>query len=345
MSVSQKDIAQKLNLSVATVSRCLQDDPGMSPETRSLVQSAAARAGYKRKTAPRPPTPERATPMLAVLIQSDSLVLHHQGANLLAGMSQGAKENNASLVFHMVPLDKRPVAHEEENLPEILRHNDAAAIVLMHEYPAEVVRAFAARAPVVSPIYDYPGESVYCVAAANDRAMECAVDALFQRGHRRIAFVDDAPQRSLLPCSPHRERLAGCIAALLMRGYRTEDLVWVRPERMDGARADLSGLQTALDRGVTALVCGFDRVAYDAIHWLRARSLRVPEDLSVIGFDALEVPEGFPPVASFRVPDYEIGRHTVSLILSHAPMMPRRRDSLECVFVPGETLAPVRPSS
>lgn len=97
------------------------------------------------------------------------------------------------------------------------------------------------------------------------------------------------------------------------------------------------------DAGVTAWVCSTDYAAYTVIEHLQRRGVRVPEDVSVTGFDGIVPPEGLPPVTTVQAPFREIGlagcRRLLELV--QTPFDPPQYTMLGGQLRPGQTVAPV----
>jgi len=146
-------------------------------------------------------------------------------------------------------------------------------------------------------------------------------------------------------------RFSGYVEALFMHGldFRPE---WVLNVHKNSPRLTPVEVADAVARniresGVTAWVCAADHQAYQLMTDLQARGLRVPEDVSITGFDGLEPAVSMRRVTSMRVPHEQIGSSALTRLINRIqhPQSPRRKILVEAEFVPGETIAGVRPSS
>jgi DNA-binding LacI/PurR family transcriptional regulator len=188
---------------------------------------------------------------------------------------------------------------------------------IFHEMTLDDCLQTPAAVPQVNVLSSVPG--VTCVVADEFGGMQQAVRHLLELGHRRIAYlVDDSFWQTQI-------RLTGYRAALREAGIKASPK-WVREIRIErGQRAwDDCGyeqMKTWLDGdwpklGCTALLCHNDEVAMGVLPALRERGVRVPEDLSVVGYDGTILCEtARPRLSSVKVPLREIGARATALLI------------------------------
>lgn len=312
---SQKDIAEALNISVATVSRALRGDPSHNAETTARVLEEATRQGYRLRptSARRAREAESAFKMFGAMViagdregKSSSLVT----TRILRGMSDAAREWNVGLSLHYSLFAERALAHLPEQLPPALREGRLDGLLLVGEYPAETVRAFVRMVPCIhvdfhesNVLQDYVGQDHY-------RSVEKLMDHLYERGHRRIGFVGSGIHSTYA-----RARYGAYVEMLAMLGIRYNP-DWVRNVYdVQLPAKSFAAILNATRKGVTAWVCLHDRLGYELAEYLIENGLRIPKDVSLGGFDDLPPPQGLPKLTSMDSPFEEIGGAAVARLL------------------------------
>ncbi len=313
MRTTIQDIADKLGVSVATVSRSLRHNRDVNPIMRARVLKASMELGYQglpRRR--RHKTRGRTT--LGVMLSSASLDLARKNPvalPLIEGMSAEAEAEKVVLSLHTIkPTDRHHMA-DPDVLPGPIRDHACDLVILQGRQYEEDVRAILAHAPVVSLNWAYPGLNVDVVGTDGMSAIYQITMQFLQRGHRRLAWVDE---RVAVPRDDERKLgfIKACADQVL--DIRATELTryWVAT----GEPADLEMLRAAIHEGVTGFVCvagGVASAVAEAIHRL---GLKIPGDVSISGFDATAVPmpEGRQLVSAdpFYV---EIGRAAVRMAL------------------------------
>ncbi|BCJ76475.1 transcriptional regulator [Catellatospora sp. IY07-71] len=301
---SVRDIAAATGLSIATVSRALNAHPSVAADTRELVQRTAQRlrAAVRAEADGRPPArqvvyvrcPYQLTDYFGLIVSSiaETLLLH--GRHLL--------------------LDAGQVAQNENVLPTLGARTDiGGAVLILPPEPSEELEhlrhdgfPFVVVDPRTPPPRDIPAVSAAHFGGA--RAVTAHLTAL---GHRRIGVVG-GPHNWLAG----QARLAGHTSALADVGVLA-DPVLVRsaePTAELGYRAAAELLD--LPDRPTALVCFNDKAAVGALAAANERGLRVPTDLSVTGFDDIDLASATTPrLTTVRQPLQEMGRIAVGLLV------------------------------
>jgi LacI family transcriptional regulator len=171
-----------------------------------------------------------------------------------------------------------------------------------------------------------PEIGVPSVDVDNVHGARTAVEHLLALGHTRIGCITNAP----LAYTAAQSRLAGYRAALTAAGIEAAPS-WVEEAAFDAASGHraMANLLRAAD--LTAVFVASDVVAFGAIGAMRAAQLRVPEDMSVVGFDDIPLAAFFdPPLTTVRLPAYELG-HAAGIALL---------DRISHASVPARTLLP-----
>lgn len=270
--VTIKDIAQELGISHTTVSRALADHPHISLETKARVQSAAARMGYVAHFAARMMRGQRST--LIGLIVPD--IQNDFYATVAKALAETCNEAGFQLVLAITEDDPDGELRHVRELAAV----SAAGVVIV---PSRAIRRatidLLAELPVVQLIRSHP-------AIASDRLgiddTACIAEAtryLLGLGHRRIAYVGGHAE-----LSSGAARLGGFRAALAEAGLAADPAnVHVGPPRAVFGRAAATRLLDGRP-APSAIVTGGSRITLGVLDVLDERRVRVPEDLSLVGF-------------------------------------------------------------
>jgi len=274
-----QDIAEQLNLSLATVSRAIRRLPGISPETRARVFKAASEIGYRLPggEGTRDTGCDNLRHIGVFLETEDSLL----PSPYLTGMSEACTTLNASLVVHFVKPGECESVLDPNCAPRAMRLGLLSGLVLVHWWPLQVVRALSAKLPTVSIVHRY--DNVDLVGIDNEGGMSLLMQELYVRGHRKIGFLGRCGRLHWA-----NARFGGYVAALGL-DYDSRHVVDVDFDILTSFHASWEGYADRVERlvrkeGVTALVCASAPAGWGMHRHLTARGLRIPEDVSLTGF-------------------------------------------------------------
>ena len=299
------DIAAEAGVSVATVSRVLNARDHVAPETRERITRIVRERGYVVNRSARNLQDGR-TGLVGLLVP---LVHPHYFSTIVAGASEALFEQDQRAV-----LSATEHKHDREvTLLDRLMHGmaDGALVVLPEETSDELERLLDTnyRFVVIDPRLPLDAR-IPAVSAAHSSGAGEAVRHLLGLGHRRIAAIT-GPRDWVAT----EERRRGYHAALASYGILPDPRLEIEAdfEIPGGARAATRLLETA--EPPTAIFAFNDNLAIGAIQAARAHGLRVPEDLSVVGFDDSEHASLITPtLTTVRQPLAEMGRTAVNLL-------------------------------
>jgi LacI family repressor for deo operon, udp, cdd, tsx, nupC, and nupG len=304
---SINEVAKRAGVSTATVSRALSQPDLVSPQTRRLVLRAVKHLGY---------SPNSAAKHLRTLRSGNILVTVPDISNpffslILQGIEDEAQRKGYAVLLGDTQHDPK---REARYALMLMRKEADGLIFLGHRLPkpaAQLMRSLAPRhAPIVNGCEFSPRLGVPSVHIDNATAAAEAMDHLYRLGHRRIGIVT-GPLVSPLS----RDRLAG--AKTRARAERAEqDLIVVQGDF--SIEAGAAAAERLLDRREppTAIFCFNDEMAMGVIETTHRRALRVPRDLSVIGFDDIRFARHMdPPLTTIAQPMRQIGEGTVRMLV------------------------------
>lgn len=344
-TVSQKDIAEQLGLSIATVSRCLRRDSSIPPETTARVITLASRIGYRPKSRELSYATKAADSgstdslILAAFVQAEDIHDEENTFRVVAGMSKAAHGLCASLVLHTIPVGRKGLIHLPENHPELMRAGKVQGVVLVNAFDADTVQKLTRQTTCVGVDVQYPGVRMDYVGEENVASIGKILAHLKGLGHRKIGYVDWKSWASTT-----EERLAGFLLSSV-RGDCEYHPEWILPrQNRTGDPGELDCLEKWISEGVTALVCANDAVAVQVYRRLRDHGYSCPKDVSITGFDDCSPLSDVPPLTSMRVHFQDLGRMAVERLVARIqhPTLPVTRMLVECELLERSTTGPAR---
>ena len=300
-----KEIADLAGVSIATVSRVVNGHSDVSNETREAVQRVIREHGYTANRSARALSGGR-TGLVGVTLPR---VQPTYFSAILAGAAEALDEQDRRIVLC-------PTQHEHErevSLLDRLMHGttDGALLVLPEETNEElrVLLHHGYRFVVVDPRKPVD-ERIPAVSAANSAGATLATRHLLSLGHRRIAAIT-GPSGWMAS----EERRRGYHAALVDAGVMPDPALDLESNFLLAGGLDAAALLFDLADRPTAILAFNDNLAIGALQAAHARGLRVPEDVSIVGFDdTLEAALVTPALTTVRQPLAEMGRMAVSLL-------------------------------
>jgi DNA-binding LacI/PurR family transcriptional regulator len=311
---NQQLIADRLQISRATVSRCFTNHPGINPATRARVFQLAAEIGYihLQTRTERPERKRRGELRFGVLICSaeeeyNRTDYQNPSERLLAGVTECAHLNKAEIEVHLVDPSTCEIDHPVfTQIARLCQRWDG--LLLMYPFPDLVLTELAPKIPLVSLVEQFDHSDIDCVDVDHYKGIAAAVDHLARQGHRRIGFYTrvypveaswsfrrysafmEAMARQRLPISP-------------------KDILNVFPSFEGDDEASIAYAAERTRAGVTAWVCAADHQAYSLIEGFSKLGIRVPSQVSITGFDGIETPQGGMQLTTIDIPFREIGRN------------------------------------
>jgi DNA-binding LacI/PurR family transcriptional regulator len=321
---SIKDIARLANVSHSTVSRALSGSTLIRPETASRIRRIADETGYRPSAAARSLVTSRsATIGIVVTSISDPFA-----AEVVLGIEDAANDHNYSVILansNAQPDRELKVVRSFEE-----RRVDGIIVTSSRVGATYVEMLSQTQVPIVLLNNQHPSEFMHSVMIDNLAASLQAVCHLIGLGHRHIAYIGDR-----LGCQSDTERFGGYRSALDQAYLPFIPRLVVHGDgKPEGGAAAMEAL-LALPTPPTAVFCYNDMTALGAMRTIAARGLRVPADISVVGFDDIFFSRYFaPPLTTVRQPMRDMGRlalETLMHLLGGAASPPN-------IKVPGELI-------
>ena len=272
------DVAKQAGVSEATVSRVLNDRPGVKAETRQAVLTALDVLGFERPAQLRKRSaglvglivPELDNPIFPAFAQAiESELAQHGYTPVLCSRPKGG-----------VPEDEYVEMLLDRNVSGIIfvsgLHADTSAD------PERYRQLVARRLPIVLINGFVAGVAAPFMSTDDKAAGEMAVSHLAALGHRRIGLIGGHDRYV-----PVQRKMAGYRAAMqtLIGAAESELDELIELSLFFGVEGGQAAAARLLEKGVTGIVCGSDLMALGAIRAVRQRGMSVPDDVSVIGYD------------------------------------------------------------
>jgi len=302
--VTSQDVANLAGVSRTTVSLVLNDVKGfnISPETRHRVRQAAENLGYIPNATAQALATRRAKAIGLVMTRSP----HHIASDtflpqIIGGLLEVIRQNKLRLLIESVDVE-----HQDRAYLELIRakHIDGMILLTPRLDDSGLKRLEEVDVPTVL-MGKLENSNLFSVDVDNRLAAKMAVKYLLDLGHTEIACISNAP--ASYSASP--ERVLGYRDALMAEGIFPDDAL-IRYADFD-PQSGFKSMKSLLQAGkkFTAVFVASDNVAMGAKSALREAGLRIPQDVSIVGFDDIPWAQfSDPPMTTIHLPAQELAR-------------------------------------
>ncbi len=304
MNVSIKDIAKAAGVSHSTVSRALTNTPLVASKTRRRIERIARNLGYTPNAIARGLVTQR-TRAVGVIVTTIA-------DPFVAEVVRGIEEIAGDQRYRVFLGNSHSDPNREVNLVKALREWRVDGVIVASSRVGSMYLPMLKkiRVPIVLINNQHTGRYIHSVGVDNILGGRIATSHLISLGHRVIAYIGGPPEHAA-----NAERKAGYRQALLDAKIKYDpSLVLNGSGRADGGDqvADL----TQHAPNITALVCYNDMTAIGAMHALKRSGKRIPQDISIVGFDDIDFASYVdPPLTTIHQPKDELGRLAMRMLL------------------------------
>ncbi|MFN3983455.1 MAG: LacI family DNA-binding transcriptional regulator [Caldilinea sp.] len=289
-AVTLRDVAELAGVSLGTASQALNNRPNVASETRTRVLDAAQTLGYQVRIATLP-CPETDVSLLGMLVKHDyglEVTVNPFYSHVQAGVERECRQRGINLMYANIEVD---ASNHPVLWPQLIREERLEGLILVGTFiegaidqlkrqinmPIVLVDSYAPHLPYDSVVTD------------NINGVEQVVEHLLARGHCKIGLIgaNDHSPPSI------RERREGYVRTLQAHGIGEHYIEPSQLSREDGEVATYRLLTRAPE--VTAIIACNDETAIGVMHAAIARNLSVPADLSVVGFDNIDLARDVTP--------------------------------------------------
>jgi LacI family transcriptional regulator len=297
------ELATAAGVSTMTASRAINNQPGVSEATRATVKLLAAQLGY----APNRMAQKLSTGQSRVLGVLVTDLDKPYDSGVVAGVVRAAAAAATEvLIYSLVDRDRRPTG----NVPKLLQQFTDGVIAVLPYEQGFIDILTQSQVPVVS--IDTPGEQTGFVTISADDygGARKALSYLAELGHKRIAFVAGEEK---LESARQRHRAYDDAVAIL----GLEPLILQGHHTLAGGRAAGETIAAMKRKRPTAIFASNDVSAFGVLTALQSRGIKVPDEISVLGFDDLPAAaQVHPALTTVRQPIEELGRSAVNTLLA-----------------------------
>lgn len=331
------DVARRARVSTATVSRVINAPESVRPELRARVEAAIAALGYMPHAGARTLKSRRTGTIGAIFPTIDNAIF----AKAIDALQRRLAQAGHQLLI--ATNDYSPAVEESQALNLLNCGADALLLCGVGQRPSLLARLAARAVPVVH-VMSWPAPpGMGCVGFDNARAMHQVVRYLLDLGHRRIAMLAGETRDNDRAAA----RLAGVRGALEAAGLA------LPPQRLLERRYGLADAREGLQRlmearpAPTAIVCGNDVLAFGALLEAQRMGISIPGQLSVVGFDDLELASHLQPtLTTVHVPAETMWRRAADRVLAElrGEVAPPETEIEVSLVVRASTGPPTRPA-
>jgi LacI family transcriptional regulator len=306
--VTIREVAMAAGVSLGTVSNVLNRPNSVAPETRQRVHEAIDALGFVRHAGAALMRGGRARTIGLVVLD----VRNPYFTELARGVEDAARESGHLLILCNSDEDAR----QERGYLEVLEEQRVAGVLISPvDEQAEVLDRLRERG--TSVVLLERRRRGYCSVRVDDvGGGSLAAEHLLGLGHRSLLYVSAS-----LAIRQYSDRLAGVRQALARAGLADQDCPVLETGAF-GTAADGRAASQALitdHPSVTGVICGNDLLALGLVAGLVSKGVRVPEEISVVGYDDIELAQQSPlPLTTVSQPKIELGRTAAQLLLEEA---------------------------
>ncbi len=318
-AVKLADIAARVGVSTVTVSKALSGQKGVSEETRGKIRKLAEEMGYRQPSAARREMHRQRSYNIGVLIEDQYLDKYESFYwKMYQQVSVSALSCECFALMEVVSSRME----EELEMPKVVREQKVHGIIIIGRMQSGYLKKLKENSSVPVVYVDFTDEEPGTDAVVSDNYYGAyhLVNYLLKQGHSRIAYVG-----TLLATSSITDRYFGYAKSLMEHGISLRD-DW----QMDDRDIDSGFIQEELlqlpEEMPTAFFCNCDLTAGKLIQKLQSQGYRVPEDISVVGFDNYI----YPGICDVEITTYEVDQ--TEMAMQAVRILLKRMDNEPCRY-------------
>ena len=328
VAVTIKELSAACGLSISTVSKALNDYPDVSQETRELVRATAAQLGYRPSAIARSLKLGRTFNLGVLLDNTDGGLAHNYFSPVLEAFKSEAERRGYDITFITHHMGSNRMTYLEHCL---YRNVDGVCIVCCDFQDPEVLELVSGPLPIVTIDHVFHDHS--CVESDNRAGMAELTQYILSRGHRRIACIEGSA------ASVTSVRLTSFLRTMREAGIDVPEEYLVQSVYHNPAAArQATERLLALDNRPTCIIMPDDYAALGGMESIRAAGLRIPEDVSVAGYDGVPLLQMCRPRLTTVRQDTDAIGTAAARKLAHLIEQPRTTFQ-ETIFIPCQLIS------
>ena len=302
MSITIADIAAKAKVSRMTVSRVISGNGYVAKKTADRIKEIMKKHNYQPNLIARSLSSKRTQIIGVVIPKTKKLFLDNYIAQVVSGVNDGALEKDYKIM--LVPTDQNII--KKQSYLELINGKLFDGLILLKtkiddKYLDELVNS---GFPSIIVNHRKNRDGFNYVDADNINGTRKALEYLYEKGHKQIAFVTGS-----LNETNAKDRLTGYKTFLKEKGIKFDNKYVINGNFDKQTAYKETTKLLALKDKPTAIFCSDDYMAIGVIEQLRENGIPVPEGIAVIGFDNIEIGEHYTPaLTTVKQPMYDIGK-------------------------------------
>lgn len=305
MGISIKDIARAAGVSHSTVSRALGDSPLVKEATRERIKQLAKEMGY---------TPHAlARSLVTRRTQTVGLVVTTIADPFVSEIVRGLEETGQNHGYTIILCNSNAEPRRELAAVKALREKRVDGIIVTASRIGDLYLPLLEDfgAPIVLINNQQTGRYVYSIGTDDLRGGQIATEHLLSLGHTRIGYIA-APNN----VNSSQARMSGYRAALESHGIAFDPVLVADGDGRPAAAMEATARLLSQGENPTAIFCYNDMTAIGAMHALKQMGIRVPDDISIVGYDDIPIAEYLdPPLTTIRQQKYDMGCMAMDMLL------------------------------
>ena len=304
------DIAKMADVSIATVSRVINNKPGVSDKAKAKVMAVLGETGFRPNEIAKSLTRQK-TNVIGLVMPGVS----NYFSDRIDAINKVCKQRGYSLMITANYKDSNSTQEDVDNFNLLFEKRVDGIIYfptnVMQEH-IQVINRIREQVPVVVTDKELEGITLPCVVQDFSKPMREVMNLLIRQGHERIAFIN-----GLSYDKPNDERQRIYISALEKAGIGFRDgLVREGAYSVEAGQAAMTSILESSKEKPTAVVTANDLMAIGAMNVLRAQGLRIPQDMTVVGYDDIEIARYLTPaLTTVRVNQYDMGKIAATMVI------------------------------
>ena len=307
--VSLKDISKACGVSIATVSKALNDHSDISKETKERVREIADKLGYHPNAAAQALKTNRSNNIGVLFVdEANSGLTHDYFSHVLDSFKKKAEQEGFDITF--INGDRSRPNKMSYLSHAIYRGFDGVVIACVEFSDPEVDELIKSNIPVVT--IDHTFYNRIAIVSDNIKGIRELVTYIYEQGHRKIAYVHGVENTAVT-----QSRLTSFYNTLQDLGVPVRDEYMVAsPYRNTEKAFEATAKLLELPDPPTCIMYSDDFAAFGGMNAIRQKGLRIPEDVSVAGYDGIELARRISPLMTTIVQDTDkIGRVAASKLI------------------------------
>ena len=336
MAITIKDIARESGYAVGTVSRVLNNHPDVSDTARAKIMEVVEKHHFRLNNNAKH-LKQQSSSGVAIVIKGSQNMLFSPIVEQMQGMLQ--EKGFACLVYYINELE-----NELEHAIQICRERRPVGLMFLGcnlQYFRERFHEITIPSVLVTnSAKDLNISNLSSVSINDTEAAKAAVCHLLEGGHRKIGILGGFTDRSKVA----KSRFEGCVSA-----FRDNGIAFDREKQyiasMFGMKDGYSSMKQMMERmpDITAVFAMSDVMAVGAIRAIKDAGRKVPDDISVVGFDGVELSEFlYPKLTTIKQDKETIARRSVEILLANiGKQLPAAHETVPFSVISGESTKPL----